>query len=105
MTDDKTKRDARDGTRVAGGQDSEVQLFAQEHGISMEQARNLSPSLEPTGKFSNEKRGSFYTEDTWRLTHSALAEGMEAEQRVEALPTQRAGIPQVTVGRKTSRRS
>ena len=61
MTDDKTERDARDGTRVAGGQDSEVQLFAQEHGISMEQARNL------IAKFGANRQ--VLDREAWKLLH------------------------------------
>lgn len=41
MPDDKTKTDNRDRKQVAGEQDFEVQFFAQEAGISIEQARTL----------------------------------------------------------------
>ncbi len=61
MTDDKTKRDARDGTRVAGGQDFEVQFFAQQHGISMEQARNL------IAKFGANRQ--VLDREAWKLVH------------------------------------
>jgi hypothetical protein len=40
MADDKTKTDAMDRNRVAGGQD-EVEYFAKHHGISLDQARSL----------------------------------------------------------------
>ena len=61
MTDDKTKRDARDGTRVAGDQDFEVQFFAQEHGISIEQARNL------IAKFGANRQ--VLDREAWKLLH------------------------------------
>jgi hypothetical protein len=41
MADDKSKRDERDRSRVAGDEDYEVQHFAQEAGISPKQARTL----------------------------------------------------------------
>ncbi len=41
MGDDKTKTDARDRSRVAGGQDYEVEHFAKHHGISLDEARSL----------------------------------------------------------------
>ena len=41
MADDKTKTDARDRSRVAGGQDYEVQHFAKYYSISIEEARDL----------------------------------------------------------------
>jgi len=41
MSDDKNKQDARDRNRVAGGQDYEVEFFARQNGISLEQARDL----------------------------------------------------------------
>jgi hypothetical protein len=41
MADDKTKTDIRDRSRVAGNEDYEVQYFAEEAGISVEQARTL----------------------------------------------------------------
>ena len=41
MADDKTKMDKRDRSRVAGDENYEVQFFAQEAGISLEQAREL----------------------------------------------------------------
>lgn len=41
MSDDKTKMDARDRSRVAGDEDYEVEYFAKENGISPDQAREL----------------------------------------------------------------
>jgi len=41
MADDKGKTDGRDRSRIAAGQDYEVQYFAERYGISMEQAREL----------------------------------------------------------------
>ena len=41
MADDKSKQDKRDRSRVAGDEDYEVRHFAQEAGISMDQARDL----------------------------------------------------------------
>ena len=41
MVDSKTDMGARDRTRVAGDQDYEVGFFAERHGISREQAREL----------------------------------------------------------------
>lgn len=41
MADDKNKQDNRDRSRVAGGEDFEVRYFAQEAGITEEQARTL----------------------------------------------------------------
>jgi hypothetical protein len=41
MTDDKTKQDNRDRSRVAAGEDYEVQHFAEQTGISPDQARTL----------------------------------------------------------------
>jgi hypothetical protein len=41
MADDKSKQDGRDRSRVAGDEDYEIQYFAQEAGISTEQARAL----------------------------------------------------------------
>jgi hypothetical protein len=41
MADDKSKTDYRDRSRVAGGEDYEAQYFAQEAGISLDQARTL----------------------------------------------------------------
>lgn len=41
MTDDKSKQDGRDRSRVAAGQDYEVEHFANRHGISPEKARKL----------------------------------------------------------------
>ena len=61
MTDDKTERDARDGARVAGDQDFEAQLFAQEHGISTEQARNL------IAKFGANRQ--VLDREAWKLLH------------------------------------
>jgi hypothetical protein len=61
MADDKTKVDARDRNRVAAGQDYEVQFFAQEHGISIEQARSL------IDKFGNDRR--VLDREAWKLLH------------------------------------
>ena len=41
MSDDKTDVGGRDRSRVAAGQDYELDHFAQRHGISREQARAL----------------------------------------------------------------
>jgi hypothetical protein len=41
MADDKSKRDQRDRSRVAAEQDFELRYFAQEAGISLDQARDL----------------------------------------------------------------
>jgi hypothetical protein len=41
MTDDKSKTDKRDRNRVASKQQYEAQFFAQEAGISLQQARDL----------------------------------------------------------------
>lgn len=41
MADDPNKQDNRDRSRVAGGEDYEVRYFAEENGISMDQAREL----------------------------------------------------------------
>lgn len=41
MTDDKTKMDNRDRSQVAGGEDYEVGYFAEQAGITREQARDL----------------------------------------------------------------
>jgi hypothetical protein len=41
MADDKSKTDDRDRSRVAGEEDHEVRHFAEEAGISVEQARTL----------------------------------------------------------------
>ena len=41
MPDDKTKTDIRDRSRVAGNEEYEVQHFAEEAGITLEQARTL----------------------------------------------------------------
>lgn len=41
MADDKTKQDNRDRKRVASQEDYEVRFFAQDAGISMEQAQDL----------------------------------------------------------------
>ena len=41
MTDDTSKRDRRDRNRVAAKQDFEIRYFAQEAGISLEQATDL----------------------------------------------------------------
>jgi hypothetical protein len=41
MADDKSKRDNRDHTQVAGGEDYEVQYLSDQAGITPEQARTL----------------------------------------------------------------
>ena len=41
MTDDKSKRGERDRSRVAAGEDFEVEYFARQAGITPEQARTL----------------------------------------------------------------
>jgi hypothetical protein len=41
MADDKTKVGGADRSRVAGGEGYEVSYFAQKHGITPEQARDL----------------------------------------------------------------
>ena len=41
MPDDKSKRDNRDRSRVAAKQDYEARYFAQEAGISLQQAEDL----------------------------------------------------------------
>ncbi|MER8866706.1 DUF3606 domain-containing protein [Mesorhizobium sp. M0751] len=41
MADDKNKTDSRDRSRVAGGEDYEVRHFAEEAGITPDQARTL----------------------------------------------------------------
>ena len=41
MADDKSKQGMRDRSRVAGDEDYEIRYFAQEAGISIEQARDL----------------------------------------------------------------
>jgi len=44
MNDDKTKQGKGDRDRVAGGEDYEVQYFAEKHGITPEQVRDLIKS-------------------------------------------------------------
>lgn len=39
MSDDKTKRDGRDRSQVAGDEDFELDYIAQKHGVSREQVR------------------------------------------------------------------
>lgn len=41
MTDDTNDRGARDRARVAGEQDYEVRYFADKHGITIQQAKDL----------------------------------------------------------------
>jgi hypothetical protein len=41
MSDDTSNRGGRDRSRVAGGQDYEVRHFAEQNGISIEQAEQL----------------------------------------------------------------
>ena len=45
MVDDKTKQGQQDRSRVAGGEPYEVTYFAQKHGITQEQARELIASV------------------------------------------------------------
>jgi hypothetical protein len=60
MTDDKTKTDARDRNRVARAQDYEVRFFAQEHGLSIKQARSL------IAKFGSNRQ--VLEREAWKLT-------------------------------------
>lgn len=41
MADDPTKQDNRDRSRVAGEENYEVQYFAEQNGITIDQTRNL----------------------------------------------------------------
>lgn len=41
MADDKTKRGEADRSRVAGSEDYEVRYFAERHGLTAEQVREL----------------------------------------------------------------
>jgi glycerol-3-phosphate dehydrogenase len=41
MADDKSKKNKRDRSRVAGGEDYEVQYLAEQTGLSADQARTL----------------------------------------------------------------
>jgi hypothetical protein len=41
MTDDPTKKDNRDRNRISADEEYEVRYFAEEHGITVEQAREL----------------------------------------------------------------
>jgi uncharacterized protein YdbL (DUF1318 family) len=41
MADDKSKQDNRDRSQVSGGEDYEVRHFAEQNGISVEQAEQL----------------------------------------------------------------
>lgn len=41
MSDDKSKQDERDRNKVSGSEGYEVQYFAEKHGISTDQAREL----------------------------------------------------------------
>ena len=41
MTDNPQKQDNRDRSRVSGSEDYEVRYFAEQNGISMDQARDL----------------------------------------------------------------
>jgi hypothetical protein len=41
MADDKTKKDERDRSRVAAGEDYEVQYLTEQTGLSPDQARTL----------------------------------------------------------------
>ena len=41
MADDKTAQDNRDRSRVSGSEDYEVRHFAEQNGITVEQARDL----------------------------------------------------------------
>ena len=49
MADDPNKQDYRDRSRVAGEEDYEVQYFAEQNGISLDQARDL------IGRFGNDR--------------------------------------------------
>ena len=49
MADDPSKRDFRDRFRVAGDQEHEVRYFANEAGITVEQARDL------IGRYGNDR--------------------------------------------------
>ena len=86
MADDKTKADARDRVWVAGHQDHEVAQFAPaSRHYSLDQARNLIAKFGTTGKFSNEKRGSLYTED-WHSSFPPSLRPIEAEAVDARLP-------------------
>jgi hypothetical protein len=41
MADDPNKEDSRDRSRVSGSEDYEVRYFAEQNGISLDQAREL----------------------------------------------------------------
>lgn len=41
MSDDKSKQDERDRSKVSGSEGYEVQYFAEKHGISTDQARKM----------------------------------------------------------------
>jgi hypothetical protein len=41
VADDKSKTDGRDRSRVSGSEPYEVEYFAQKHGLSAQQARDL----------------------------------------------------------------
>jgi hypothetical protein len=41
MADDPNKEDSRDRSRVSGSEDYEVRYFAEQNGISIDQAREL----------------------------------------------------------------
>jgi hypothetical protein len=45
MSDDKNSQDGRDRSRVAGDEPYEVQYFADKHGISREEARELIATI------------------------------------------------------------
>ena len=55
MADDKGKTDGRDRSRIAAGQDYEVQYFAERYGISMEQARELISSMATIARSSSSR--------------------------------------------------
>jgi hypothetical protein len=41
MSDDKNKQDNRDRSRVSGSESYEVEYFAQKHGLTVQQGRDL----------------------------------------------------------------
>lgn len=64
MADDKTKQDGRDRSRVSGSEGYEVEYFAQKHGLSAQQARELiadvgndREKLDAAAKKLNGRRG------------------------------------------------
>lgn len=47
MSDDKTNRGEPDRSRVSGSEPYEVRYFAEKHGLSMDQARDLIERVGP----------------------------------------------------------